>query len=35
VTLPVEPGPAIHLDQPVALRNAQNELLAVMRIEEI
>src|SRR2546426_5751273 len=33
VTLPVEPGPAIHLDQPVALRNAQNELLAVMRIE--
>src|SRR3990172_7942038 len=35
VTLPVDPGPAIHLDQAIALRNAQNELLAVMTIEEI
>lgn len=34
VTLPVEPSPAIHLDQQIALRNGQNELLAVMRIEE-
>lgn len=35
VTLPVEPGPAIHLDQDVALRNAKNDLLAVMTITEI
>jgi sulfate adenylyltransferase len=35
VTLPVEPGPAVCLDQPIALRNAQNELLAVMTVEEI
>lgn len=35
VTLPVEPGPAIHLGQDVALRNSRNELLAVMTIEEI
>jgi len=35
VTLPAEPGPAIRLDQDVALRNAKNELLAVMTIEEV
>ncbi len=35
IPLPVEPGPAIELDREVALRNAKNELLAVMRIEEI
>jgi sulfate adenylyltransferase len=35
VTLPVEPGPAIQLGQDVALRNAKNELLAVMTIDEI
>lgn len=35
VTLPVEPGPEIHLGQEVALRDARNELLAVMNIEEI
>jgi len=35
VTLPVEPDPAIHLDRDVALRNARNELLAVMTVEEI
>ncbi|HID87281.1 MAG TPA: bifunctional sulfate adenylyltransferase/adenylylsulfate kinase, partial [Anaerolineae bacterium] len=35
VTLPVEPGPALRLDQEIALRNARNELLAVMTIEEI
>jgi sulfate adenylyltransferase len=35
VTLSVEPGPAIRLDQEVALRNAKNDLLAVMTIEEI
>ncbi|MFN8473531.1 MAG: bifunctional sulfate adenylyltransferase/adenylylsulfate kinase [Anaerolineae bacterium] len=35
ITLPVEPGPAIRLDQDIALRNAKNELLAVMTIEEV
>jgi sulfate adenylyltransferase len=35
VTLPVEPGEAIRLDTDIALRNAQNELLAVLTIEEI
>jgi sulfate adenylyltransferase len=35
VTLPVEPGPAIQLGQDIALRNAKNELLAVMTIEDI
>lgn len=35
VTLPVDPGAPIHLDRDVALRNAKNELLAVMTVEEI
>jgi sulfate adenylyltransferase len=35
VTLPVEPGPAIGLDRDVALRDAKNDLLAVMTVEEI
>ena len=35
VTLPVEPGPAIQLDQDVVLCNAKNEPLAIMTIEEI
>lgn len=35
ITLPVEPTPEIKLDREVALRNAKNELLAVMTIEEI
>ena len=35
VTLPVEPNPALRLDQDIALRNAQNELLAVMTLTEI
>jgi sulfate adenylyltransferase len=35
ITLPVEPGPDIKLGQEIALRNAKNELLAVMTIEEI
>jgi sulfate adenylyltransferase len=35
VTLPVESGVPIRLDQDVALRNAKNELLAFMTIEEI
>ncbi len=35
VTLPAEPGPAIRPDQDIALRNAKNELLAVMTIEEV
>jgi sulfate adenylyltransferase len=35
VTLPVEAGTALHLDQEVALRNANNDLLAVMMVEEI
>ena len=33
--LPVDPGPAIRVGQAVALRNAKNELLAVLTIEEI
>lgn len=35
ITLPVEPNSDIRLDQEIALRNAKNELLAVMTIEEI
>lgn len=35
VTLPVEPGQGIQLDREIALRNAKNELLAVMMVEEI
>jgi sulfate adenylyltransferase len=35
VPLPVEPGPALGLDAEVALRNAQNEVLALLTIEEI
>ncbi len=35
VTLSVEPSAAIRLDQDVALRDAKNNLLAVMTIEEI
>ena len=35
VTLPVEPSPAIRLDQEIALRDQKNEVLAVMTIEEI
>ncbi|MBI4617901.1 MAG: bifunctional sulfate adenylyltransferase/adenylylsulfate kinase [Planctomycetes bacterium] len=35
VTLPVEEGTPISLDQEVALRNSKNELLAVLAVEEI
>lgn len=35
ITLPVEPGPAVQLDRDIALRNAKNEILAIMTIEEI
>jgi sulfate adenylyltransferase len=35
ITLPVESESAIRLDQDVALRSPQNELLAVMTIEEV
>jgi sulfate adenylyltransferase len=35
VTLPIEVDAPIRLDQDVALRNAKNELLAVMTVEEI
>ncbi|MGC8947210.1 MAG: bifunctional sulfate adenylyltransferase/adenylylsulfate kinase [Anaerolineae bacterium] len=35
VTLPVEPGPHIRIGQDIGLRNAKNELLAVMTIEEV
>jgi sulfate adenylyltransferase len=35
VTLPVDPNPDLHLDQDIALRNAKNELLAVMTLTEI
>ena len=35
VTLPISPEAAIRLDRDISLRNAKNELLAVMRVEEI
>jgi sulfate adenylyltransferase len=35
VTLPVEEGPAVKLDTEVALRDAKNNLLATMVIEEV
>ena len=35
VTLPVEASPALHLDRDLALRDAKNDLLAVMTLEEI
>jgi sulfate adenylyltransferase len=35
VTLPVNPGPEVKLDQDIALRNSKNELLAVLTVEEI
>jgi len=35
ITLPVQPGPEISLDREITLRNSKNEILAVMRIEEI
>jgi len=35
VTLPVDASPALHLDRDVALRDAKNDLLAVMTLEEI
>jgi sulfate adenylyltransferase len=35
VTLAVDPGPHIQLNQEIALRDSKNELLAVMAIEEI
>lgn len=35
VTLPVEAGTALRLDSDVALRDAKNDLLAVMTVEEI
>ncbi len=35
VTLPVDPGPHIHLGQEIALRDLKNNLLAVMAIHEI
>src|SRR5499433_4410408 len=35
ITLPVEANPALHLDQDIALRDAKNDLLAVLTIEEL
>ena len=35
VTLPIEASPALHLDCDIALRDAKNDLLAVMTLEEI
>ena len=35
ILLPVDAGAPVHLDQQVALRNAKNELLGVMTVEEI
>ena len=35
ITLPVEPNPEIKLGQDIALRNSKNELLAVMKVEEM
>jgi len=35
ITLPVDPDADIRLDQQIALRDARNELLAVMTVEEV
>lgn len=35
ITLPIDPNPDIQLDKDIALRNAKNELLAVMTVEDI
>jgi sulfate adenylyltransferase len=35
LTLGVEPDPCLRLDDEIALRDSHNELLAVMRVEEI
>ncbi|HRR26909.1 MAG TPA: sulfate adenylyltransferase, partial [Acidobacteriota bacterium] len=35
VTLPVEPNPAVRLDADVALRDAKNELLGILTVEEM
>src|SRR5215510_10067292 len=35
ITLPVEANPVLHLDQDIALRDAKNDLLAVLILEEI
>ena len=35
ITLGVNPDPELHLDGEIALRDSHNELLAVMRVEEI
>ncbi len=35
ITLPVDPDPTLQLDSDVAIRNAKNELLAVMTVEDI
>lgn len=35
VTLPVEPNQNIHLDHDVALRNSNNDLLAIMSVDEL
>jgi sulfate adenylyltransferase len=35
ITLPIEARDDLHLDQDVALRNAKNEILAVMTVDEI
>src|SRR2546427_9699165 len=35
VTLSVQAGPVVRLDEDVALRDSRNELLAIMKIEEI
>ena len=35
ITLPVKPGPDLRLDQEITLRDAKNEILAIMRVEEL
>lgn len=35
VTFPVDPGDGMKLDSQIAIRNAKNELLAIMNVEEI
>lgn len=35
VTLPVEPNQKIHLDREIALRNSNNDLLAIMSVDEL
>jgi sulfate adenylyltransferase len=35
ITLPIEPSPDLTLDKEIALRDSKNDLLAILRVEEI